>query len=103
MRQRHLSAIRCALGLSAFLVAGAAHADKLAFVDMQRALEGTTEGRAAKQKLQAEVDKKQKELEQKRDELKKMDEDLAKQASVLKADVLEKKKQELQQKLMQWQ
>ena len=86
-----------------FALCGAARADKIAVVNMQQAIETTTEGKAALNKLKAEVDKKQKELEQKRDELKKMDDDLAKQASILKPDALEKKKQELQTKMQQWQ
>lgn len=89
--------------LSIVAAAPLARADKIAVVDMQRAIAETTEGKAALAKLKAEVDKKQKELEQKRDELKKMDEDLTKQAAVLKPDVLEKKRQDLQQKLMSWQ
>ncbi len=89
-----------ALGL---LAAGTARADKIAVVNMQLAIESTTEGKAAMAKLKAEADKKQKELEKQRDDLKKMDDDLAKQASILKPDALQKKQQELQQKLMQWQ
>jgi outer membrane protein len=85
------------------LCGGVARAQKVALVNMQHAIEATNEGKAALAKLKAEVDKKQKELEQKRDELKKLDEDLSKQASILKPDVLDKKKQELQQKMVQWQ
>ncbi len=99
--------MRWVLGIAALLAValgqGAARADKIAYVNMQRAIEETTEGKAALSKLKAEVDKKQKELEQKKEELTKMDQDLAKQATVLKADVLEKKKADLQQKAMQWQ
>lgn len=80
-----------------------ARAEKIALVNMQRAIEETTDGKAALAKLKSEVDKKQKELEQQRDELKKLDEELAKQAAILKPDALEKKRQELQQKMMKWQ
>ena len=90
-----------ACGLS--LLGGAARADKIAVVNMQLAIESTTDGKAAMAKLKAEADKKQKELEKQRDDLKKMDDELAKQASILKPDALQKKQQELQQKLMQWQ
>ncbi len=96
-----VSALVSALTLGA--LGATARADKIAVVNMQRAIEETNDGKAALSKLKAEAERKQKELEQKRDELKKMDEDLAKQATVLKPDVLEKKKQELQQKLAQWQ
>lgn len=85
------------------IMGGSARAQRIALVNMQRAIEDTTEGKAALSKLKGEVDKKQKELEQKRDELKKLDDELAKQAAILKPDALEKKKQELQQKMMQWQ
>lgn len=99
--------VRSLLGAGALvallLCGGSARAQKLAFVDMQRAIEGTTEGKAAISKLKGEVDKKQKELEQKRDELKKMDEDLAKQATILKPDAIDKKRQELQQRFQQLQ
>ena len=98
--QRQLASYLLGLGvvLTLTLCAGGARAQKLAFVDIQRAIEGTTEGKAAVAKLKGDVEKKQKELEGKRDELKKMDEDLSKQAAILKPDAVEKKRQELQQR-----
>lgn len=99
--------VSCLLGLGVLialsLVAGGARAQRLAFVDLQRAIEGTTEGKAAIAKLKGDVEKKQKELEGKRDELKKMDEDLSKQAAILKPDAIEKKRQDLQQRFQQLQ
>jgi outer membrane protein len=97
---RLLSAGALLIGLA---LPAAVHADKIAVVNMQRAIEETAEGKAALAKLKAEVERKQKELEQKRDELKKLNDDLEKQASVMKAETLEKKKQELGQKMAQWQ
>lgn len=76
---------------------------RVAIVDMQRAVEGTTEGKSILTNLQGEADRKKKELEQKRDELKKLSEELQKQESVLKPDVAQKRRQELEQKAMQFQ
>jgi outer membrane protein len=99
---------RLALGLCAALVTIGFGSEvfaqsRVAIVDMQRAVEGTTEGKATLTSLQGEADKKKKELEGKRDELKKMSDDLQKQESVLKPDVFQKKRQELEQKAMQFQ
>src|SRR5262245_61924144 len=100
--------MRTALGLCAALVTvgvgGSVRAQsRIAIVDMQRAVEGTTEGKSVLSSLQGEADRKKKELEGKRDELKKLSDDLAKQESVLKPDVFQKKRQELEQKAMQFQ
>ncbi|MSP60204.1 MAG: OmpH family outer membrane protein [Myxococcales bacterium] len=79
----------------------AARADvKIGYVDLQRALEETEEGKKAKTKLKAEFEKKQKELDGRQEELKKMKLDLDKQAPILKPDALQAKQGELQQKLM---
>ena len=76
---------------------------KLAFVDLQRALAETEDGKKATGKLKAEFEKKQKELDTRQEELKKMKADLDKQASILKPDALAAKQQELQQKVIQLQ
>ena len=95
---------RLCTGLVAFMVLGGlglertAQAQKIAIVNIQRAIEESVEGKAAIGSLKGEVERKQKELEAKKDELKKLDEDLAKQEAVLKPDALQKKKQELQAK-----
>jgi outer membrane protein len=90
-------------GLSALLAfsglaTSTAWADKIAIVNIQRAIEDSVEGKAAIGSLKGEVERKQKELEAKKEELKKLDDDLAKQEAVLKPDALQKKKQELQAK-----
>lgn len=100
--------MRWALGLGVVLAtAGAASTaqaqQKIAIVNIQRAIEESSEGKSAIGSLKTEAERKQKELEQKRDELKKLDEELAKQAAVLKPDVIEKKRQDLQQKFVQLQ
>jgi outer membrane protein len=95
--------MRLVLGLGVAMAAvcagGVAKADqKIAIVNIQRAIEDTAEGKAAIGTLKGEVDRKQKEIESKKEELKKLDEELAKQEAVLKPEALQKKKQELQQK-----
>jgi outer membrane protein len=77
--------------------------DKIAFVDLQRALEETNEGKAAKNRLKADFDKKQKELDEKQEELKKAKEDFDKKAPMMKDDVKQKAAAELQQRFMQLQ
>jgi outer membrane protein len=73
---------------------------KIGYVDLQRALEETDEGKKAKAKLKSDFEKKQKELDVRQEELKKMKTELDKQASVLKPEALQQKQQELQQKLI---
>jgi outer membrane protein len=81
-----------------------AHADdKLAFVDLQRALEETNEGKAAKARLKSDFDKKQKELDEKQEELKKMKDDFDKKSALMKEDAKQKMQQDMQQRLMQLQ
>lgn len=101
-------AVRWTLGLSvagAVMLPGAmAHAQqKIAIVDIRRAIEETNEGKASIGGLKAEADRKQKELLTKQDELKKLEEDFLKQQSVLQPAAAQKKREELQQKVMQLQ
>lgn len=77
--------------------------DKIAFVDLQRALEETNDGRAAKARLKSDFDQKQKELDQKQEELKKMKQDLDKKASLMKPDALQKAQADFQQRFGQLQ
>jgi len=81
-----------------------AHADdKLAFVDLQRALEETNEGKAAKARLKSDFDKKQQELDAKQEELKKMKEDFDKKSALMKEDAKQKMQQDMGQRLQQLQ
>src|SRR5688572_31564274 len=66
----------------------AAAEGKMAFVDLQRALEETEDGKKAKAKLKSDFDRKQKELDEKQEELKKMKEALDKKASLMKPEAL---------------
>lgn len=79
----------------------AAHAEqKIAYVDLQRALEETNEGKRVTAKLKADFDKKQKELNARQDELKAMKADLDKQSGVLKPEALQARYEELQKKVV---
>lgn len=101
---RSIFAFVLAFGLVGGVAARAAHADdKIAFVDLQRALEETKDGQAAKAKLKSDFDQKQKELDAKQDELKKMKEDFDKKSALMKEDAKQKMQQDMQQRLMQLQ
>lgn len=107
-RNRTLSAPVMALAggltLTSLLYGAAAQAQqKVAVVDMQRAVADTNEGKRILGELQGKADKKKKELEAKRDEIQKMGEELKKQESVLRPEVFQKKRQEFEQKAMQFQ
>ena len=69
---------------------------KIGFVDMQRALNETEDGRKAKAQLKKVFDQKQKELDEQQEELKKAIEDLDKKRTLLPADKVREKETELQ-------
>jgi outer membrane protein len=101
---RSIFAFTIAYALVGGLAARAAQADdKIAFVDLQRALEETNDGKTAKARLKSDFDKKQKELDEKQEELKKMKENLDKKASLMKPEALQKEQQEFQQRFVQLQ
>ncbi len=76
---------------------------KIAYVDLQRALNEVDEGKAAKARLKKDFDKKQKQLDKQQEDLKKMKEDLEKQAMMLSDDAKRQKGQEFQRKMMELQ
>ena len=69
---------------------------KLGFVDLQRALMETEEGRKARSDLKKVFDQKQKELDEQQTALKKAIEDLEKRRTLLGAEVVKQKEAELQ-------
>jgi outer membrane protein len=73
---------------------------KYAFVDLQRALEETEDGKKAKAKLKADFDRKQKELDDKQEELKKMKEALDKKATLMKPEALAKEQKDFQDRFV---
>jgi outer membrane protein len=72
---------------------------KFGYVDMQRALNETEDGRKAKEKLKKDFDQKQKELDEQQAGLKKEIEDLDKKRTLLPADKVREKEAELRVKL----
>jgi outer membrane protein len=87
---------------AAFLLCGSsAFAEDLKFgyVDMQRALNETEDGRKAKATLKKEFDQKQKELDEQQVQLKKDIEDLDKKRTLLPADKVREKETELRSRL----
>lgn len=79
-----------------------AHADvKLGFVDIQRALAETDEGKAAKKQLQSMMENKQKEIDSEQDALRKEKDLLEKQSSAMSEQTRNQKAQEFQAKVMQ--
>jgi outer membrane protein len=69
---------------------------KLGYVDMQRAISETDDGRKAKASLKKVFDQKQKEINEQQDDLKKAAEDLEKKRTLLPADKVREKEAELQ-------
>lgn len=79
-----------------------AHADtKFAFVDLQRALQETDEGKATKKQLQSMLQAKQNEIDQEQESLRKEKDLLDKQASAMSEQTRQQKAQEFQAKVMQ--
>ena len=72
---------------------------KLGFVDMQRALNETEDGRKAKADLKKMFDQKQKELDEQQTAIKKDIDDLEKKRTLLPADKVREKEAELQSRM----
>jgi outer membrane protein len=77
-------------------VASFAEEVKLGYVDLQRALNETEDGRKAKANLKKVFDQKQKELDEQQEELKKAIEDLDKKRTLMPPDKVREKETELQ-------
>lgn len=94
---------RMIVAFAVLMMAAAAQAEtKIAFVDMQKAIQATSAGKKAKAELEGEFNKKKKELEKKEADLKKMGEDLEKKKSVLSEEALAKKQGEFQEEMMKY-
>jgi outer membrane protein len=76
---------------------------KIGYVDLQRTLNETASGKAARKKLEADKKKKQKALDKDQQDLQKMAQELDKQRVVLKPDVLRQRERELQEKYVKLQ
>ncbi len=75
---------------------------KIALVDLQKAVQATAQGKKAKTELETELEKKKKELQKKDADLKKMNEDLEKKKSVLSEEALSKKQAEFQEEMVKF-
>jgi outer membrane protein len=88
------------LALLCALAASARAADiKLGYVDLQRALNESEAGKAAKERFKVQVDKLQVDLKKKKDALDSMKEQLEKKSSVMKAEEARNLESDYQKKL----
>lgn len=76
---------------------------KFGYVDFNRALNETEEGKSAKNTLKAEFNERQQKLDIVQNELKKMKEDLDKQRLILSQDAMKTKEEEYRNKFMELQ
>jgi outer membrane protein len=90
-------AIACLLATAA---SAAARAEKLAYVDVQRAIQETEEGKAARGRLKAEFDQRKSQIDKKSADLEKMQQEYEKQAPVLSDEAKRKKQEEFQKALI---
>ena len=99
MSMSRLSSV--ALFMAVVLAGSSALAEelKLGYVDLQRALSETEDGRKAKANLKKIFDQKQKELDEQQAALKKDIEDLDKKRTLLPADKVREKEAELQSRM----
>lgn len=90
-----------ALALVFFLFAGAASAQqKVAVIDVQRAVASTEDGLRAQATLKKMFDNRQQELNKKQTDLQRQREEIDKQAKVLPKDALEKRVNEWQKQMV---
>ena len=76
---------------------------KIAYVDLQRALEETEDGKKAKAKLKSDFDRKQKELDDKQEELKKMKDELDKKLPLMKPEAAQAEQKKFQDRFVELQ
>jgi outer membrane protein len=88
-----------ALALLLATAAGAAAQLKIGYVDLQRALNESEAGRAAKEKFKAQVDRLQVDLKKKKDQLDALKEQLEKKASVIKDEEARNLEKDYQKRL----
>ena len=79
----------------------AAQGMKIGYVDVQRAVQEVEEGKAARARLQTELQQKRADLDTKRSALEKMKADYEKQAPVLSDDAKRKKQEDFQKALIE--
>ncbi|HKC58839.1 MAG TPA: OmpH family outer membrane protein [Myxococcales bacterium] len=96
MRRLALSFV---LASTAFATAARAQ-QKLAYVDVQRAIQETEEGKTARARLKGEFDQRKSQIDKKSADLEKMQQDYEKQLPVLSDDAKRKKQEEFQKALL---
>lgn len=85
------------------LMAIPAWANKVGFVDVQKAVQTTAAGKKAKAALDVEFKKRKENLDKKKADIEKLGQDLEKKKSVLSEEVLGKKQMDLQEEMMKFQ
>jgi outer membrane protein len=80
-----------------------AQAQKIGYVDLQKALNLSAEGKAAKEKIKAKVQGYDADVKQRQEELQKLKEDLEKQAMLLSEEARNAKEREYQKKVKDYQ
>src|SRR2546430_17555483 len=93
-------AIACLIATAAFTAAARAQGPKLAYVDVQRAIQETEEGKAARTRLKGEFDQRRAQIDKKSQDLEKMQQEYDKQQAVLSDDAKKKKQEEFQKLLV---
>jgi len=78
-------------------------AEKFAYVDLQRALEETDDGKKAKAKLKTDFERKQKELNDKQEDLKKLKEEIDKKLPLMKPEAAAAEQKKLQERFLELQ
>ncbi len=94
-------AIACLIATTALSAAARAQSLKLAYVDVQRAIQETEEGKAARGRLKTEFEQRRAQLDKKSSDLEKMQQEYEKQAPVLSDDAKRKKQEEFQKALLE--
>lgn len=80
-----------------------AQAQKIGYVDLQKALNMSAEGKAAKEKIKAQVQGYDAEVQQRQGELQKLKDELEKQAMLLSEEARNNKERDYQQKVKDYQ
>ncbi|MFL5309961.1 MAG: OmpH family outer membrane protein [Myxococcales bacterium] len=94
-------AIAVLLATTALAAAARAQPMKLAYVDVQRAIQETEEGKAARGRLKSEFDQRRAQIDKKSAELEKMQQEYEKQAPVLSEEAKRKKQEDFQKALIE--
>ncbi|MBS2023323.1 MAG: OmpH family outer membrane protein [Deltaproteobacteria bacterium] len=94
--RRFLVVLALPLALLGSKAAFAQSAPKYGYVDVQRAVQEVEEGKAARTRLQGELNDRRQQIEKKKTDLEKMQGDFSKQSAVLSEDAKKKKMEEMQ-------